>query len=331
MLPSIRWSIALSLVVASVSLGQPMLSVTDVGLNGSNNREWLVEITPDATLFVDTVQGNGGSIAAEIGFEVTAGSLVGAVANAIDYPVNTPGNNPFTSSVSFGVAADTVNNSLFASLGSIFFTDASPRELLTIETLGSGSTTLSWGGQTLLPGTADSYIGGRIAQEGVDYDEYQGTLSSGGGNPLGDFNSDSMWDCADIDALIGEIASGTNNLSFDMDGDGMVDTSDRDEWLAVAGSQNLPNGNAYLMGDASLDGVVDVSDFNLWNSNKFTNTPAWCSGDFNADGVVDVSDFNVWNGNKFQSSDVSTVPEPSTFVLSTLTMFAILFVGRKRR
>ena len=40
-------------------------------------------------------------------------------------------------------------------------------------------------------------------------------------------------------------------------------------WPALA---NLASGNSYLMGDANLDGVVDVSDFNAWNSNKFTST-----------------------------------------------------------
>ena len=47
---------------------------------------------------------------------------------------------------------------------------------------------------------------------------------------------------------------------------------------------------------------MDVSDFNAFNSNRFTSDAGWCGGDFNADGVVDVSDFNLWNTNKFQSS-----------------------------
>jgi hypothetical protein len=81
-----------------------------------------------------------------------------------------------------------------------------------------------------------------------------------------------------------------------------------------AGGVNVDQtgGNPYLPGDADLDGVVDVSDFNAWNNNKFTNIAAWCSGDFTADGVVDVSDFNTWNGNKFNSSmDGVAVPEPA--------------------
>ena len=127
-----------------------------------------------------------------------------------------------------------------------------------------------------------------------------------------DFDDNGNLDCADVDQLVLEISVGSDNPSFDLTGEGQVDLADLDVWLAVAGAANLVSGNPYLKGDANLDGVVDVSDFNLWNANKFTNTPAWCSGDFTADGVIDVSDFNVWNGNKFQTADhVGSVPEPT--------------------
>ena len=35
------------------------------------------------------------------------------------------------------------------------------------------------------------------------------------------------------------------------------------------------------LGDANLDGQVDVTDFNLWNSHKFSDSLAWDDGDFN--------------------------------------------------
>ena len=129
----------------------------------------------------------------------------------------------------------------------------------------------------------------------------------------GDFNNDGFYDCADIDMLTGEIAGGGNNGDFDLTGDGNVDLADRDAWLAEAGAENLPSGNAYLLGDANLDGVVDGQDFIAWNGNKFTALSDWCGGDFNADGVVDGQDFIAWNGNKFTSADGHTqaVPEPA--------------------
>ena len=65
----------------------------------------------------------------------------------------------------------------------------------------------------------------------------------------------------------------------------------------------MPSGNAYLLGDANLDGNVDGADFLQWNDHKFTANSAWTAGDFNADGAVDGVDFLVWNDNKFQSAD----------------------------
>lgn len=126
----------------------------------------------------------------------------------------------------------------------------------------------------------------------------------------GDFNADGLYNCNDIDFLTADIAAGTNTGFFDLTGDGVVDLADQDAWLAEAGTANgFPS--SLLPGDANLNGIVDIADFNVWNTHKFTNTPAWCSGDFNANGVVDIADFNVWNAHKFQSSDaVSTVPEP---------------------
>ncbi len=149
------------------------------------------------------------------------------------------------------------------------------------------------------------------------------TIDNGGN---GDFNGDTIYDCADIDALTTEIVAGTNDPTFDLNGDTVVDAGDRDSWLAEAGAVNNASGNPYLDGDANLDGSVDVGDFNVWNGNKFTATSAWCSGDFNSDGSADVGDFNIWNGNKFTSSDVSAVPEPtslSLFGMATLGLFGL--------
>jgi hypothetical protein len=92
----------------------------------------------------------------------------------------------------------------------------------------------------------------------------------------------------------------------------------------------LLTGQPYLIGDATLDGVVDVSDFNSWNANKFTTIAAWCSGDFNADGVVDVSDFNDWNANKFTSADAMLVPEPASGLLGRFSLLGLIAVRRRR-
>ena len=147
----------------------------------------------------------------------------------------------------------------------------------------------------------------------------------------GDFDNDGAYGCSDVDALVADIANGNNSASFDLDGDGSVNGADLDAWLAEAGEANIGPGRSYLEGDANLDGVVDTSDFNVWNGNKFTGTPAWCSGDFSADGVVDTSDLNIWNGNKFTSSDVSAVPEPGSFALLLLGIGVFSGLRRNRR
>lgn len=138
----------------------------------------------------------------------------------------------------------------------------------------------------------------------------------------GDFNNDGAYDCADIDALVVAVTSGSVDPAFDLNGDGSLSTEDVSSWLAEAGANNLASGNAYLPGDATLDGIVDISDFNIWNANKFTAPAAWCRGDFNVDGNVDISDFNIWNARKFTSSDAAAVPEP----VVGLWMLSLLFV-----
>ncbi len=131
----------------------------------------------------------------------------------------------------------------------------------------------------------------------------------------GDFDYDNVFGCGDADRLSRAIAAGVTDSKFDLDGNGTVDAEDLTEWLAMAGAANLASGQSYLMGDANLDGVVDIPDFNAWNGHRFTPDTAWCTGDFNADGVSDSSDFNIWNGNKFQSANATLVPEPSCLVL----------------
>jgi Lamin Tail Domain len=138
----------------------------------------------------------------------------------------------------------------------------------------------------------------------------------GGTTMDGDFNNDGLYNCADIDPLVNNIANGTNTGSFDLTGDGQVNAADLAAWLAEAGAANIGPGRPYRVGDANLDGIVDGSDFGLWNSNKFTGNKNWCQGNFNADSVTDGSDFGLWNSNKFTASDGAVVPEPSAALLS---------------
>ena len=161
---------------------------------------------------------------------------------------------------------------------------------------------------------------------GVDLNNYDGdqfVTIANSSTAAGDFNADGIFDCDDIDPLVVEIVDGTNDPAFDLTGDGLVDNADLDEWLAVGAAANGLS-SPYKEGDYNLDGVVDVTDFNIWNNGKFTAARGWCSGDGNADGFVDVTDFNLWNTNKFTSSDVVGVPEPSAWVLLGLGLIGFL-------
>ncbi len=173
-----------------------------------------------------------------------------------------------------------------------------------------------------------------LAAEQYGGDEYfvfdniliEGTPTTGGGN--GDFNSDGVYDCADVDALVSDIANSLDTPMFDLSGDGSVDATDLTMWLAEAGNANLGAGLSYLPGDANLSGAVDVSDYSVWLANRFQSTGAWCQGDFNADGSTDVSDLSVWTANKFSVSGLAVVPEPTSFVL---LLFSLLGLLRFRR
>jgi hypothetical protein len=156
-------------------------------------------------------------------------------------------------------------------------------------------------------------------------------LSSFVNNPLlrGDFDQDGLYACADVDELVAAVASATPDVLYDLDDDLQVDSADVSRWRALAGAVNLPSQSPYPVGDANLDGVVDGSDFNIWNANKFTNQAAWCKGDFTADGIVDGSDFNAWNSHKFTTADgAAAVPEP---VAGTVALALLAGLGVTRR
>ena len=83
-------------------------------------------------------------------------------------------------------------------------------------------------------------------------------------------------------------------------------------------------------GDADLNGATDLSDFNIWNANKFVSGTQWTTGDFNGDDTTDLSDFNIWNAHKFTTAGGGAapapvpVPEPGTWALLICTAVALL-------
>jgi hypothetical protein len=107
----------------------------------------------------------------------------------------------------------------------------------------------------------------------------------------GGFTGDGIVDAEDIDVLADAVSSGI--VAFlDLDGSGTADQVDV-SFLVTNILETLP-------GDANLDRVVDGSDFNRWNDNKFQLcAKSWADGDFNGDAAVDAADFNIWLANRF--------------------------------
>jgi autotransporter-associated beta strand protein len=88
-------------------------------------------------------------------------------------------------------------------------------------------------------------------------------------------------------------------------------------------------------GDATLDGTVDTTDFNILAANFGTSGRRWSQGDFNYDGNVDTIDFNQLASNfgasvpasALSSSPGVLVPEPAY-----IAVFAgVGLLGRRRR
>ena len=139
----------------------------------------------------------------------------------------------------------------------------------------------------------------------LDYTGIEDVVLDGLDTVRGDFDGDLDVDADDIDILFAAIRDGSTDSRFDLNNDAVVDALDRDELV-------FRILNTFL-GDANLDRQVDVSDFNLWNANKFQAGVGWAEGDFTGDGVADVSDFNLWNANKFQSFPSATQVRDATF------------------
>ena len=117
------------------------------------------------------------------------------------------------------------------------------------------------------------------------------TLNAGGAPELtGDFDSDGDVDADDIDFYSGNLdRPATGDFEqLDLDGDQVVTIADHD--LHVTTLVQTSNGQTgALIGDANLDGVVDVlNDAFALVGNLGTSIGGYANGDFSADQAIDV-------------------------------------------
>jgi len=88
-----------------------------------------------------------------------------------------------------------------------------------------------------------------------------------------------------------------------------------------------------LMGDANLDGIVDLQDFGILKAN-FGSVGGWRSANFNGDYIVDLQDFSILKdhfGEGTPNSPVTGAPEPATLLLMGVGSAALLRRRRKAK
>ena len=102
-------------------------------------------------------------------------------------------------------------------------------------------------------------------------------------------------------------------------------------WVAAATSATTVRLVIAKPGDASLDGIVDTSDFMLLASHFNQSGQLWFTGDFNGDGVVNSLDFNLLAadfGSVASDPALGTaVPEPA--IIGLLAMPWLLYARRR--
>ena len=140
---------------------------------------------------------------------------------------------------------------------------------------------------------------------------------------LGDVDFDLDLDVDDLEALAavrGGDFETADPAIFDLNGDRAVDDGD----LTMLVEQQM----ATFFGDANLDGVVDLTDFNALKLGFGGEDVGWGGGDFNLDGVADLVDFNTLKEN-FGETTTTPAPEPAAWMLG-LAAAAAATLSRRR-
>lgn len=156
-------------LLACAAQAAPSLSVTPTGNNGSGDRAWLVEVTPDPVL----VAAGNGSIAVELAFAVDDTDLLSVDVNTAAWDHENPGYNPFTDTITDGLWLDLIGDRTFGAFGSINFPTALPVELFTINTAGLVLTTVRYGEAA----SGSTTMGNLMAQGGQNFYGYTGSVT----------------------------------------------------------------------------------------------------------------------------------------------------------
>ena len=156
----------------------------------------------------------------------------------------------------------------------------------------------------------------------------------------GDFNRDNAVDQEDV-ALFkpkltvrGQAAGSTEDLKFDLTGNNAVD------WKDV---KTLQTFYPFPNGDANIDQIVNLADFNALASNFGLGGRVWTQGDFNGDDQVNLTDFNILASNfgmtasgpdvtpEDWSALASAVPEPASAAMLSVVAAGLMRMRRRDR
>ena len=150
------------------------------------------------------------------------------------------------------------------------------------------------------------------------------------------------WNGTGLNSSDARASLGTTALGYAESNDILGATGGLFRGVLVDGSAVLVRLTRY--GDANLDGLVNLQDFNRLALSFGGSGKGWSQADFNYDGVVNLNDFNRFAANfglSAASSDGPTahdwaalaaaVPEPTAALLSGVAAPATLLRPRRRR
>lgn len=102
--------------------------------------------------------------------------------------------------------------------------------------------------------------------------------------------------------------------------DGTISRPERDAGLSLIAEGAL----SAVPGDVNNDREVNLDDFTIISNNFHNLVGSRLDGDITGDGIVDFNDFRAWKSNVPPLTAVTTVPEPSSWILA---LVGLLFGG----
>jgi hypothetical protein len=134
--------------------------------------------------------------------------------------------------------------------------------------------------------------------------------------------------------ILGPLSSGTGNLGGDGGGNFTGNLAGVN-FNQFAGAQYFEVQIRSAPGDYTLDGKVDIADFDFWKADFGSTTER--NADGNNDGVVDAADYTIWRDNVGTglpsspgSASLAGIPEPSTTVIITIGIVLSGLMIRRR-